>query len=93
MMPLDVFHNGYGTQEICGGRKFWRVIQVKAIGEKKIGHIKLQSVHMPNTFSVYLCIFGGEILANSPQVAKFANFFPPPNISHVRYSVFYTLLL
>ena len=43
----------YHTQEIFGGGKFWRTIQVKAIGEEKLAN-KLQSVYMPNTFSVYL---------------------------------------
>ena len=31
---------------------FWQTTQVKAIGEEKFGK-KLQSVHMPNIFSMY----------------------------------------
>ena len=32
--------------------KFWQTIQVKAIGEENLAN-KLQSVYVPNTFSVY----------------------------------------
>ena len=37
---------------------------------------KLQSVHMPNTFLVYLWILAKKILANSPRFTKFTNFSP-----------------
>ena len=43
----------YHTWEIFGRGKFWRAMQVKAIGEENLAE-KQQSVHMPYTFSVYL---------------------------------------
>ena len=60
----------YHTQEIFGGKIFWQtiqatvhniyiyiyhelLIQVKAIGEEKLAN-KLQLVHMPNIFLVYV---------------------------------------
>ena len=50
---LEVFKYKYKYRIYTG--KFWPTIQVKAIGEEKFVN-KLQSVHMPNTFPVYLNI-------------------------------------
>ena len=43
---------------------------------------KLQSVHMPDAFLVYLRILARKILANSSRFASFS----PAKISHVRYN-------
>ena len=51
--------------------KFWQIVQVKAFGKEKFGEYKLQSVHMPNTCLMYLCILTKKILANSSQFDKF----------------------
>ena len=40
IFPINQYeHNKKGTwtQEIFGGGKFWRTVQVKAIGEEKFG--------------------------------------------------------
>ena len=48
---LEVFKYKYRSYMA----KFWQTIQVKTIGEENLAN-KLQSVYMPNTFSVYLNI-------------------------------------
>ena len=50
---LEVFKYKYKYRSYMG--KFWQTIQVITIGEENLAN-KLQSVHMPNTFSVYLNI-------------------------------------
>ena len=74
---LEVFKYKYKyhTRENFDRKKFWRTIQVRGIGEKKLVN-KLQWVHMPNKFSVYLWIMARKILANSSGFSKFANFSP-----------------
>ena len=58
----------------CEG-KVCRTIQVRAIARKYLVN-KLQSVHMSNTFLVYLWILTRKILVNNSQFTKFANFSP-----------------
>ena len=53
--------------------EFCLTIQVKGIGEEILAN-KLQSVHMINSFLVYLWILVRKSLLNSSQFTKFTNF-------------------
>ena len=52
---LEVFKYKYKYKYCSYMGKFWQTTQVKTIGKENLAN-KLQSVHMPNTFSVYLNI-------------------------------------
>ena len=52
----------------------WRTIQIKAVGEENLAN-KPQSMHMSNTFLVYLWILVKKTL-NCLRFAKFAKYFP-----------------
>ena len=64
------------TGNIWRRGKFWRIMQVKAIGEEKIGE---SSVHMPNTFSVYLWILVRKILTKMAHDSPNSSIFPYQN--------------
>ena len=53
----------YSIGENFGGGNFWQTIQIKSIGEENLAN-KLKSVHMPNTFLLYLQILARKILVN-----------------------------
>ena len=68
----------YRTQEIFGGGKFWRTIQVIAIGEEKFGEYATVSAYAIYVFCVSVNI-GEENFGKWLTIRQIRQFFPYQN--------------
>ena len=72
----------YHAWEIFGRKKFWRTVQVKAIGEEKFGNSATVSSYAKYTFGVSVNI-GKENFGELLTICQIHQFFPLPNVSCV----------
>ena len=76
----------YRTWEIFGGGKFWRTMQVKAIGEEKFGEKATVSAYATYVFRC-ICEYWRGIFWRMAHDSPNSPIFPLPKFSHVQYWV------